>query len=95
MAGANIAKAGAAGCGAYGVETNTMEEPYHDPGLRLDLATALADLPAEQRAAVMLCLGQDFSHAEAAEALDLPLGTVKSHIARREKLIAILDDSHG
>ncbi|MGA0601182.1 RNA polymerase sigma factor [Caulobacter sp. KR2-114] len=58
---------------------------------RLDLATALAGLPAEQRAAVALCLGADFSHAEAAEALGLPLGTVKSHVARgREKLLARL-----
>jgi RNA polymerase sigma-70 factor (ECF subfamily) len=64
-----------------------------DPGLALDLATACASLPADQRAALLLCLGMDFSHAEAAEALALPLGTVKSHIARgREKLAAFLGD---
>lgn len=58
---------------------------------RLDLAAALASLPAEQRAAVALCLGADFSHAEAASALGLPLGTIKSHVARgREKLLARL-----
>src|SRR5262249_20899610 len=67
-----------------------------DPGLSLDIVAALPGLPAEQPAAVVLCLGQEFSHADAAEALDLPLGTVKSHVARgREKLIARLDDSHG
>ena len=77
---------------------NGMEQAVvnADPGLRLDIAAALAGLSAEQRAAVILCLGQEFSHAEAAEALDLPLGTVKSHVARgREKLIARLDESHG
>jgi len=64
-----------------------------DPGLRLDLASACAGLPSEQRAAVLLCLALDFSHAEAAQALALPLGTVKSHIARgREKLATFLGE---
>ena len=58
---------------------------------RLDLAAALAGLPLEQRAAVSLCLAADFSHAEAAHALDLPLGTLKSHVTRgRAKLLEVL-----
>jgi RNA polymerase sigma-70 factor, ECF subfamily len=62
-----------------------------DPGLRLDLARVTAALPPEQRAALLLCLACEFTHAEAAEALALPLGTVKSHVARgREKLVAAL-----
>ena len=65
-----------------------------DPGLRLDLAAACATLPPDQRAALLLCLGCDFTQMEAAEALSLPLGTVKSHIARgREKLAAFLGDT--
>ena len=64
-----------------------------DPGLGLDLDAAMTGLPPEQRAALLLCLGADFTHAEAAEALALPLGTVKSHIARgRQKLAAFLGD---
>ena len=43
---------------------------------------ALAALPIEQRAAVVLCVSQGFSHAEAAGILGAPLGTVKSHVAR-------------
>jgi len=58
---------------------------------RLDLSRAMAALPADQRAAIALCLAQEFSHAEAAEALGLPLGTVKSHVARgRDKLLAAM-----
>jgi RNA polymerase sigma-70 factor (ECF subfamily) len=67
-----------------------------DPGLRLDLRAALSGLAPEPRAAVLLCLGGDFSHAEAAQALEIPLGTVKSHIARaRLALQAALGDAHA
>ena len=58
---------------------------------RLDLAQALRSLPSEQRAAVALCLGGDFSHADAAHVLGLPLGTIKSHVQRgRAKLLEAL-----
>ena len=57
------------------------------------LAKALASLPIEQRAAVSLCLAAEFSHSEAAEALGLPLGTIKSHVTRgRAKLLEVLGD---
>lgn len=58
---------------------------------RLALEAAMADLPVEQRACVALCLAAEFSHAEAAEVLRLPLGTVKSHVTRgRARLLAKL-----
>ena len=58
---------------------------------RIDSSAALEALPLEQRAAVALCLAAEFSHQEAATALDLPLGTVKSHVARgRIKLLELL-----
>lgn len=60
---------------------------------RLDLERALKALPDDQRAAVALCLGAEFSHAEAAEALGLPLGTIKSHVQRgRAKLLQVLGE---
>lgn len=58
---------------------------------RAAVAKAMETLPLDQRAAVALCLAADWSHAEAAEALGLPIGTVKSHVARgRVKLMEVL-----
>lgn len=63
---------------------------------RLALADAMAALPQEQRAAVSLCLGEGFSHAEAAAILKLPLGTVKSYVSRgRERLLKALETNDG
>jgi RNA polymerase sigma factor (sigma-70 family) len=62
---------------------------------RIVLRRALVSLSIDQRAAVMMCLAHGFTHAEAAEALDIPLGTIKSHVARgREKLREALGDGN-
>ena len=59
---------------------------------RLELEKAMAQLAPAERAALTLCYAFGHSHGEAAEILDLPLGTVKSHVLRgREKLKALLD----
>lgn len=61
------------------------------PEDRMALERAMEDLPLEQRACVALCLAGEFSHAEAADALNLPLGTVKSHVTRgRARLLQAL-----
>ncbi|MET7298693.1 SigE family RNA polymerase sigma factor [Embleya sp. NPDC005575] len=46
------------------------------------LLTALARLPARQRAAVVLSYFEDMSQAEVAAALGVGLGTVKSQVSR-------------
>ncbi len=77
--------------GAY--EQRALLEREEGAGIedRLSLQKALGGLSLEQRAAVALCLASDFSHGDAAEALGLPLGTVKSHVARgRAKLVEAL-----
>lgn len=72
------------------MEDEHTEAPQNTPE-RLALRRAMDDLPPDQRAVLALCLGQDFTHQEAAEVLKLPLGTVKSHIARaRARLHAAL-----
>ena len=42
----------------------------------------LARLSDKERAALVLCEGHGWTHAEAAELLDMPLGTLKSTVAR-------------
>ena len=53
-----------------------------DAGLRLDVARALNRLPEPERVALVHCFQLDLSHAEAAEVLGWPIGTLKSHVAR-------------
>ena len=66
-------------------------EPERASLARLDLEKAMARLAPAQRAALTLCFALGFSHEEAAAALDMPLGTLKSHVNRgREKLSALL-----
>jgi RNA polymerase sigma factor (sigma-70 family) len=78
-------------------EAHADDEPGHDPrpleGLGRDVEHALQALSEIQRLAVVHCFHLDLSHAEAAQVLGLPLGTLKSHLDRakarlRELLVA-------
>lgn len=76
---------------AYAALGSEADEPHARAAQRLALRRAMEDLAPDQRAALALCLGQDFTHSEAAEILRLPLGTVKSHVLRgRARLQAAL-----
>jgi RNA polymerase sigma-70 factor (ECF subfamily) len=58
---------------------------------RIDVHRALAALPEAERVALIHCFQLDLTHAEAAEVLDWPLGTLKSHVARgKDRLRATL-----
>jgi RNA polymerase sigma-70 factor (ECF subfamily) len=71
-------------------------ETRGDAEAALDLDEALKALTAAERVCVTLCFGAGLSHAEAAEALNLPLGTVKSHVKRGlDRLRARLAPSDG
>jgi RNA polymerase sigma factor (sigma-70 family) len=62
-----------------------------DPTERRDVVRAMAALSEMERAAVALVFQQGLTHDEAARVLDVPLGTLKSHVARgKEKLKPLL-----
>jgi RNA polymerase sigma-70 factor (ECF subfamily) len=58
------------------------DTPRSDTDATIDLEEALKVLNATERLCVSMCFGAGLSHTEAAEALNLPLGTVKSHVKR-------------
>lgn len=63
-----------------------------DVGLRIDLVAALSQLPVDQREPLLLVALEQFSYAECAEVLRIPIGTVMSRISRgRVALRALLD----
>lgn len=64
-----------------------------DPGFerasnaKMDIERAIRILSTDERAAITLCFSYGMSHSEASAVTGMPLGTVKSHIARgRAKL---------
>ena len=65
--------------------------PDADPDAALDLQRCLLALSVEERAALLLCDASGMSHSEASAALALPLGSVKTYVARaRMKMRAAL-----
>jgi RNA polymerase sigma-70 factor (ECF subfamily) len=63
------------------------------PDTKLDLESAMRRISVAERAALTLCFALGYSNEEAADILDMPLGTVKSHVLRgRDKMRALLED---
>lgn len=70
----------------------SAEMPAERSELHREVMRALATLPADQRAALVLVDMEAYPVAEAAEILDVPTGTVKSRCARgRARLLPLLD----
>jgi RNA polymerase sigma-70 factor (ECF subfamily) len=66
-------------------------DPIGRRELAMEIGRALASIPADQRAALVLVDVEGFSVDEAAAILDCPPGTVKSRCARgRAKLVPLL-----
>jgi RNA polymerase sigma-70 factor (ECF subfamily) len=62
--------------------------------LRGDVDGAMARLPDEQREVVMLILVEGYAYREAADILEVPIGTVTSRLARgRETLMFYLGEA--
>lgn len=64
------------------VSDEVWESLELDPVGRFDLDRALAALSEPERMCVSLCHGAGLTHEEIGVSLDLPLGTVKSHVKR-------------
>ncbi len=56
--------------------------------VKLDIEKALATLKGKERSALTLCFSHGYSHEEACGIMGLPLGTLKSHIARGKANLA-------
>ena len=72
----------AAGLDAAELQTAAAQGPAGGADARIDLDGAMKSLSQPERLCVSLCYGAGLSHAEAAAALNAPLGTVKSHVKR-------------
>ena len=65
--------------------------PQSDALLVRDLDRAIARLPADQRAVLLLVTLEEMSYEEVARTLGIPIGTVMSRLSRaREKLRAMM-----
>ena len=67
-----------------------MQGPGRDPGLRLDLERALQQLPPDQLEIILLVALEDFSYAQAAILIGVPIGTVMSRLSRARARLAVL-----
>jgi RNA polymerase sigma factor (sigma-70 family) len=78
------------------LDGNDNEAPDADmpiPELVLDIDAALIRLSDNQRVAVLYCVQLGLSHEEAALVLDMPLGSVKTNVARgKAKLRQLLQE---
>ena len=68
---------------------NTDSADPSSPAVAMDIQRAMRQLSDQQRQAVLLNLGEGFSHQEVADMMNIPLGTVKTHILRARKILQI------
>ena len=65
--------------------------PQEDGLRHRDLLNALAQLPDEQRTVLLLVTVEELSYSDAAQVLDVPIGTVMSRLSRaRERLARLM-----
>ena len=77
-------------------DIKTVEDRLQAPGdardTTLDLERCLQQLPAEQRAVLLLVTLEDMDYAEVARVLQVPVGTVMSRLSRaRARLKELMD----
>ena len=67
---------------AAGDDVISSSDPRLASDAAIDADRLLAALSPPERAALTLCFGHGWSHGEAAEIMDVPLGTLKSLVLR-------------
>lgn len=72
----------------YEAADHAAADPFEAVELQPDLEDALATLPADFRAAVVLADVEGLDLATVAQALGVPVGTVKSRLFRARRLLA-------
>ncbi len=72
--------------GGHAIETNI---------LATQMLAAIGALPEAQRAAVLLVYAEGYSYREAADILDVPIGTIMSRLAAARAKLAEFDDNSG
>jgi RNA polymerase sigma factor (sigma-70 family) len=79
------------------IDAAATQEPARSPGTLIDLDAALLELSEAERLCVSLCHGAGYTHQEIAAALEMPVGTTKSHVARGLKKLRrrMLDEAPG
>jgi RNA polymerase sigma factor (sigma-70 family) len=94
--------------GRYRSAVNRLPKPGPQPDPADDIAGRLADevqmrrvlalverLPASHQEVLALCAWSELTYHEAAEALDIPVGTVRSRLARARARLAEMDGNGG
>lgn len=74
------------------------QDGRRDVNARLDLSaahTAMMSLPEDQRAVLALIALEGMSYQQAAETLEIPIGTVMSRVARARRAIVRAVDGEG
>lgn len=75
--------------------TDVFEAPSQNTDAQSDVMSAIAQLGTDHRLVVTLCLVLGYSYEEAADILNVPIGTVRSRISRaRDALQELLADEY-
>ncbi|MCP5081428.1 MAG: sigma-70 family RNA polymerase sigma factor [Alphaproteobacteria bacterium] len=70
-------------------ERDLPEQAVANQQLGRQIEEQIAALPPDHRAAVQLVIVEQLSYAEAAEALDLPIGTLRSRLSRARASLCV------
>jgi RNA polymerase sigma-70 factor (ECF subfamily) len=77
-----------------GVEIDTIPDTAirtpEDSALYAQVVSAIAQLPEPQRAVMLLVAIEGLSYVEAAQTLDVPLGTIMSRLSRARRVVGAL-----